>query len=199
MFERYTESARRVLFFARYEVSQVGASEIRNEHLLLGLVREPRGLVPRIVAQCHVALESIRRDLEARVEKREKIATSIEIPFSAETVEALQFAAEEADRLLHKDIGPEHLLLGLLRAEGSLAASVLISLGLRIQDVRIMLTTLLAESPMTSEQPGARVFEEIEEIKRLVEQLAAMPAGDTAQGLAHRIRDSLDALKLYLR
>ena len=37
MFERYTESARRALFFARYEVSQLGATSIETEHLLLGL------------------------------------------------------------------------------------------------------------------------------------------------------------------
>ena len=47
MFERYTERARRVLFFARYEATQLGSPSIQTEHLLLGLIREGKGLTPR--------------------------------------------------------------------------------------------------------------------------------------------------------
>jgi ATP-dependent Clp protease ATP-binding subunit ClpA len=42
MFERYTEKARRVIFFARYEASQFGSPYIETEHLLLGLLREDK-------------------------------------------------------------------------------------------------------------------------------------------------------------
>ena len=51
MFERYTERARRVLFFARYEASQLGSISIETEHLLLGLIREGKGLTSRIFAR----------------------------------------------------------------------------------------------------------------------------------------------------
>ena len=44
MFERYTERARRVIFFARYEASNYGSRHIETEHLLLGLLREDREL-----------------------------------------------------------------------------------------------------------------------------------------------------------
>ena len=47
MFERYTERARRVIFFARYEASQLGSAAIETEHLLLGLIREGKGLTSR--------------------------------------------------------------------------------------------------------------------------------------------------------
>jgi ATP-dependent Clp protease ATP-binding subunit ClpC len=53
MFERYTERARRVLFFARYEASQLGSISIETEHLLLGLIREGKGLTSRIFARSH--------------------------------------------------------------------------------------------------------------------------------------------------
>ena len=59
MFERYTERARRVLFFARYEASQLGSISIETEHLLLGLIREGKGLTSRIFARSHLSLESI--------------------------------------------------------------------------------------------------------------------------------------------
>ncbi len=47
MFERYTEKARRVIFFARYEASQFGAAQIEAEHILLGLIREDKHLTTR--------------------------------------------------------------------------------------------------------------------------------------------------------
>ncbi len=85
MFERYTERARRVLFFARYEASQLGSISIETEHLLLGLIREGKGLTSRIFARSHLSLENIRKESEGRTVFREKVSTSVEIPFSAET------------------------------------------------------------------------------------------------------------------
>jgi ATP-dependent Clp protease ATP-binding subunit ClpC len=145
MFERYTERARRVLFFARYEANQLGSSLIEPEHLLLGLIREGKGLTSRLFARAHVSLDGIRREIEGRSVAREGVATSVEIPFSAETKRALQFAAEEADRLLHNYIGTEHLLLGLLREDRSIAASILTERGIRLEALRDDIVQLLNE------------------------------------------------------
>jgi ATP-dependent Clp protease ATP-binding subunit ClpC len=145
MFERYTERARRVLFFARYEASQLGSVSIETEHLLLGLIREGKGLTSRIFARSHLSLESIRKEIEGRTVFREKVSTSVEIPFSAETKRVLQFAAEEADRLLHNYIGTEHLLLGILREERSVAATILMEKGMRLNTVREDIVALLNE------------------------------------------------------
>src|SRR5512140_2391753 len=145
MFERYTERARRVLFFARYEASQLGSISIETEHLLLGLIREGKGLTSRIFARSHLSLESIRKEIEGRTVFREKVSTSVEIPFSAETKRVLQFAAEEADRLLHNYIGTEHLLLGILREERSVAATILTERGMRLNTVREDVVQLLNE------------------------------------------------------
>src|SRR5687768_12187642 len=145
MFERYTERARRVLFFARYEASQLGSISIETEHLLLGLIREGKGLTSRIFARSHLSLENIRKEIEGRTVFREKVSTSVEIPFSAETKRVLGFAAEEADRLLHNYIGTEHLLLGILREERSVAASILMEKGMRLHTVREDIVQLLNE------------------------------------------------------
>src|SRR5688572_19679328 len=139
MFERYTEAARRALFFARYEASQIGGLSIESEHLLLGLIRVWDGTTTPTFVRAQVSLETLRHDIERRVVFREKVATSVEIPFSAEVKRMLHHAAAEADRLQHRDINCEHLLLGILREEGSIAASVLmargVSLGIARKDV----------------------------------------------------------------
>src|SRR5512139_2363106 len=145
MFERYTERARRVLFFARYEASQLGSVSIETEHLLLGLIREGKGLTSRIFARSEVVLDSVRKEIEGRTVLRERVSTSVDIPFSAETKRALQYAAEEADRLLHTYIGTEHLLLGILREDRSLAALILAERGMRLNLIRDDIVQLLNE------------------------------------------------------
>ena len=116
-----------------------------TEHLLLGLIREGKGLTSRFFARSHLSLENIRKEIEGRTVFREKVSTSVEIPFSAETKHVLQFAAEEADRLLHNYIGTEHLLLGILREERSVAASILMEKGMRLNTVRDDIVQLLNE------------------------------------------------------
>ena len=136
MFERYTEKARRVIFFARYEASQFGAPAIEPEHLLLGLMREDKTLTGRFFPRAQVSIESIRKEIEGRTLLREKISTSVELPLAPETKLVLAYAHEESDRLQHRHIGTEHLLLGLLRGDRSMAAEILYERGLRLNAVR---------------------------------------------------------------
>jgi ATP-dependent Clp protease ATP-binding subunit ClpC len=135
MFERYTEKARRVIFFARYEASQFGSPYIETEHLLLGLLREDKALTNRFL-RSHASIESIRKQIEGRTTIREKVSTSVDLPLSQECKRVLGYAAEEAERLSHKHIGTEHLLLGLLREEKSFAAEILHERGLRLSAIR---------------------------------------------------------------
>ena len=135
MFERYTEKARRTIFFARYEASQFGSPYIETEHLLLGVLREDKALTNRFLpGNAHV--ESIRKEIEEATVIREKVSTSVDLPLSNESKRVLAHAAEEAARLSDKHIGTEHLLLGLLREEASFAAQILNTHGVRLSAVR---------------------------------------------------------------
>src|SRR2546427_2539949 len=138
VFERYTEKARRVIFFARYEASQYGSPYIETEHLLLGLMREDKALANRFLRQ-QGSIESIRKEIEARITIRERISTSVEVPLSAECKRILNMAAEEAERLGDKHIGTEHLLLGILREEQCLAARILQNRGVALNTLRVEL------------------------------------------------------------
>ena len=145
MFERYTERARRVIFFARYEASQLGSNSIETEHLLLGLIREGKGLTSRIFSKSHLSMESIRKEIEGRALYRDKVSTSVDIPLSPESKRVLSFAAEEAERMLHNYIGTEHVLLGLMREEKSVANGILSEKGMRLSAVREEIVQLLNE------------------------------------------------------
>jgi len=133
MFERYTEKARRVIFFGRYEASQVGSPYIESEHLLLGILREDKALTNRFLRS---EVASIRKQVEDQSTVREKTSTSVDLPLSNESKRVLAYAAEEAERLAHKHIGTEHLLLGLLSEEKCFAAQILTERGIRLSKVR---------------------------------------------------------------
>src|SRR5476651_1931 len=148
MFERYKEKARRVIFFARYEASQFGSPYIETEHLLLGLLREDKALTNRFL-RSHQSVESIRKQIEGHTTIREKVSTSVDLPLSNECKRVLAYAAEEAERLSHKHIGTEHLLLGLLREEKCFAAEILHERGLRLSAIR----EELARSTQEKAQP----------------------------------------------
>src|SRR5260370_15374883 len=124
MFERYTERARRVIFFARYEASQYGSPYIETEHLLLGLLREAPVVWREFLGPSSVAAE-IRTEIEKQITRRERISTSVEMPLTEQCKKVLKLAAEEPERLAHRHIGTEHVLLTLLRVEGSLATQLL--------------------------------------------------------------------------
>jgi Clp amino terminal domain, pathogenicity island component len=133
MFELYTEKARRSIFFARYEASQFGSPNIETEHLLLGLLRENRGLVRLLPPG---SPDTIRKQIEAHSVFREKVSTSVDLPLSNESKRVLAYAAEEAQHLGHKHIGTEHLFLGLFREKECFAAETLRQLGVQYEKVK---------------------------------------------------------------
>jgi ATP-dependent Clp protease ATP-binding subunit ClpC len=136
MFEKYTEKAKKVLFLARYEASQLGSKVIGSDHLLLGLIKEGDELVQELFLKSNVNLELLRAEMEARGPSGEKQVTPIEIPFSEEAKKVLACAEEEAERLLHPHVSDEHILLGLLRVEDSSAGRLLAEKGMRLYALR---------------------------------------------------------------
>ncbi|MFI5103734.1 MAG: Clp protease N-terminal domain-containing protein [Terriglobales bacterium] len=121
MFERYTEAARRAIFFARYEASQHGATAIGSLHLLLGLLRESGATftlagntvsVDNIIEDCRKALPSLG----------EKTSTSVDMPLTEECKRALAEAAVQAELQSSRSVTPQHLTLGLMEASQDVAA-----------------------------------------------------------------------------
>ena len=141
MFERFTEQARRVLFFARYEASQLGSPAIATEHLLLGLLREGGGLTGRIFDRAHLDSMAVHVEIHDAAAGRPKVATSVEIPIAADAKGVLQHAADEAGSLKHSHIGAEHLLLGLLH-EGRVR-DVLVARGVGLDGTRALVEELV--------------------------------------------------------
>lgn len=135
MFEKYTEAARRTIFYALHEANQSAAKSIEPDHLLLGMLHEKKDLPPRLLP-ADITVESLRKRMGMSEAAREKISTTVNLPLAAETKRVLAYAHDESDRLSHRHIGNEHLLLGLLREERSMAAAILREHGLSLTRLR---------------------------------------------------------------
>ena len=179
MFERYTERARRTLFFARYEASQLGGTFIETEHVLLGLLRESGPVAGRIFVDADVAYQNIRQQIDDAHMARPRLPTSVEMPFTEETTRVLLYAAEEADGLAHREIDSEHLLLGLLRERGTTAERSLAQKGLSVDLVQ---KRIRDERGLSTDQPAScpTRFEALMALERVSTLLAQLGQASTA-------------------
>jgi ATP-dependent Clp protease ATP-binding subunit ClpA len=149
MFERYTEKARRAIFFARYEASQAGSPVIATEHLLLGVLRESRNLQGYL----RVDRDELADQLARVSVVRPKISTSVDLPLDDHCKRVLAHAAQEAERLGHPHIGTEHMLLGVMREDEGGAAQVLRAMGAAsVDEVR----KAIAEAPPSAQSDPSR-------------------------------------------
>ena len=123
MFERYSEKARRVIFFARYEASNCGSPYIDTEHLLLGLLRENRALVARFA---QTSTRELRNNIEKHIARAKPLKPSDQLPLTNQTKHVLALAADSADKAGDRKVTPRHLLLGILRLEECGAAKILL-------------------------------------------------------------------------
>jgi ATP-dependent Clp protease ATP-binding subunit ClpA len=210
MFERFTETARRTLFFARQETTDIGGAAIEAEHLLLALLRADTGPTPHVFAVADLSYSEARAAIRAHRGEQPRVSASVEIPFSDQTQRILQYATEEADRACHKDIGAEHLLLGVLREDSSFAAGMLRSHGMTIDDLRehIVKPPVVPEPAPDAPALGGgtpvkgAVFDALvclERIRYLAEELArSRTQVDETRGLVDELHAQLDALKRHL-
>jgi ATP-dependent Clp protease ATP-binding subunit ClpC len=90
----------------------------------------------QLFARANLSYADVLRHIGPPDSTAPRIGTAVEIPFTEQTKQALHYAAEEADRLRHGHIGTEHLLLALLRVQGSVAASILERHGMSIDAER---------------------------------------------------------------
>jgi UTP--glucose-1-phosphate uridylyltransferase len=152
MFERYTDKARRAIFFAREEASHLGATTIEAEHILLGLFRGDKALVYRVLGS-HLPIESIRKEIESWATSGKKLPTTVDMPLSREAMRILEHAAEESNRLGHALIGTEHLLAGVLQERGTIASQLLQQHGATLEAVRAQ---LIHHQPVQPKEDGTK-------------------------------------------
>jgi ATP-dependent Clp protease ATP-binding subunit ClpC len=171
--ERFTQKARRVLSLAHQEAERSRKQKISTEHLLLALVDEEGGVAGRVLRELGLEPDRVREVVEREAGEGKYTGSKIEL--AAETQLVLEFAIEEARRLGHHNIGTEHILLGLVRGEGT-AREILRKLGVTPEQVRRQTHRVINESSPSIAQPAGGKEQQKQSTKEqktpLVDQLA---------------------------
>jgi ATP-dependent Clp protease ATP-binding subunit ClpC len=136
VFERFTERARQVVVLAQDEARALGHNYIGTEHILLGLLREEEGVAARVLEGLDVTAEEVRAQVERLVGQGDEEIVTGQIPFTPRAKKVLELALREALSLKHSYIGPEHILLGVVRENDGVAARILLDLGADAEKIR---------------------------------------------------------------
>ncbi len=141
MWQRFTERARKVVFYAQEEAQKFGEGYVSTEHLLLGLVRESDSVAARVLEKLGVSLNRIRSEVEKQL-PRGDARPNQDMTLTPRAKRVIDLAYDEARNLNNNYIGTEHLLLGLIREGDGLAGRVLSKLGVELEKARREVMTL---------------------------------------------------------
>ena len=136
MFDRFTNRARQVIILARKEADRFNHNYIGTEHILLGIVKLGEGVAVNVLRRMGLDFETVRLEVEKAVGTGPETKMIGEIPLTSRAKKVIEYAVEEAKKLHHSYIGTEHLLLGLLREGGGVAARILKNLDINMDEVR---------------------------------------------------------------
>jgi hypothetical protein len=173
VFERYTEEARRAVFFARYEASQFGSDYIEPEHMLLAILRESQRLRDKLPPPVR---DRIRSQIETRTPTRSPLSTSVDLPLSHALKRALAYGSEEAETMQHRHIEAGHLILGLLHLEKSIAAELLRENGITLEEYRETVASVVTAREMPPHRLADSTAEPLKSLVRRFESLIEFSA-----------------------
>jgi ATP-dependent Clp protease ATP-binding subunit ClpA len=181
--ERFTERARRAVVLAQDEARALDHDFVGTEHLLLGLLEVKEGLAAVVLNGLDVTAEEVRGQV-VRVVGRGKRSPQGEIAFSREANKALELALRESLSIGHNYIGTEHILLGLVRDEQSVAARILLTFDVDAETIRRdVVRTLSAPRLRSLRDEKLQALEagdlaRVEEIENEEHRLVSAPRGD---------------------
>src|SRR5579862_3076426 len=176
MWQRFTERARKVVFYAQEEAQKFGEGYVSTEHLLLGLVRESDSVAARVLEKLGVSLNRIRAEVEKQL-PRGDARPSQDMTLTPRAKRVIDLAYDEARNLNNNYIGTEHLLLGLIREGDGLAGRVLAKLGVELEKARREVMALQDNETQPGKPPGRpgagpRTTQTLDEFGRDLTELA---------------------------
>jgi sRNA-binding carbon storage regulator CsrA len=206
MYERFTDRARKVMQLANQEAQRFHHEYIGTEHILLGVVKEGSGVAANVLKNLDIDLRKIRLEVEKIVQSGPDMVTMGKLPQTPRAKKVIEYSIEEARTLNHNYVGTEHLLLGLIRENDSVAAQVLMNLGLQLEDLREEVMKILGHDHWTSIKSKEAAYSELSSVIRdevqamdaLIEQLQGRKEASIAQSdfeEAARCRDEQEKLK----
>jgi ATP-dependent Clp protease ATP-binding subunit ClpC len=160
MWDRFSDKAQKIIVIAQEEAERLGHSYVGTEHFLLAIIKEKNNLAARILISLGINLEAVKNSLEKIIIKG--VGATKEKRFTNKAKLVLELAFEEARRWGHNYIGPEHILIGILKEKEEIACRVLENFGITVEIVRNQAATFLGEElvPIIKQRPKTPVLNE---------------------------------------
>jgi ATP-dependent Clp protease ATP-binding subunit ClpC len=193
MFKRFTERARKVIILAREEAEHYRHEYLGTEHILLGVLKDGGGIAIAVLQKLGVDPKQLRLELERNLPKSSSGPVEGDIPFTPKAKKVLEYAVEEARLMGHNYIGTEHLLLGIVREKDGLAAKILGSFGVKLQQTREQTINLLREPVATRTRDKSKT-PALDEFGRDLTELAEEDKLDPVIGRANEIERVIQIL-----
>ncbi|MEO1636752.1 MAG: Clp protease N-terminal domain-containing protein, partial [Cyanobacteria bacterium J06631_9] len=154
MFEHFTNTAIAVIMQAQEEARRLGHNFVGSEQLLLGIIKENTSIAAKVLDEFGINLTNARTEVESII-GRGSGNGPVEIPFTPKVKQVFEQAFQEARKLDHPYIEPEHLLLSLTQNSESVAYRVIANLGVDPEKIRVQLVRVIGEStPVASGRAG---------------------------------------------
>jgi ATP-dependent Clp protease ATP-binding subunit ClpA len=197
-YERFTDRARKVMQLANQEAQRFKHEYIGTLHILLGLVMEGEGVAAHMLKNVGLDLRKIRLEVETIVQPGPCILYMGKLPMTPRAKWLIKGSIEEARSLNHNYVGTEHLLLGLLRDQDSVAGQIFMNLGLNTDQLRERVLKLLGNNmaaPVNNDDPAWRnkllaVHQVVEECNRL--EAGKQPEQERLNPTSPRTKSSIE-------
>ncbi|GAA4769118.1 ATP-dependent chaperone ClpB [Actinomycetospora chibensis] len=156
--DRLTQKSQQALSDAQDLATRAGHTEVDGEHLLLALVDQPEGLVPRLLTGLGVDLDGLRGDLEVELQNKPRTTRPAtrpgQVSMTQRLARLLQGAEREAKRLSDEYVSVEHLLVAFTdEAQSTAAGRVLDRYGVSRDRLLAELTSVRGNQRVTSATP----------------------------------------------
>lgn len=170
MFRRFTQRARNTVIHAQEEAVQMGHPAIGTEHILLGLLKEGEGVGAKALTNLGIDLDNLREEVKKFIGQNQGAAQGPagDLPITPRAKKVFNLAYDEARLQGVNYVGTEHLLLGLLREEEGVASQVLLSIGVKLEELREQVMLLLGGE--SAEPATADPYQEAKNISPLHNQ-----------------------------
>ncbi|MBC8059668.1 MAG: ATP-dependent Clp protease ATP-binding subunit [Clostridiaceae bacterium] len=157
MFDKFTERAQKVLFYAQEDAQLFKHGYVGTEHILLGILKEQDGIAEKCLKDMAVSLEDVRGLIEEYEGMGDIELSKNEIPITPRTKRILEDSLSEARTLNHNYISPEHILLALIKQSEGVAFTILSNLGVDFDKLRKELIKGLQGEPEQEKSSGTSV------------------------------------------
>ncbi len=147
---KFTERARKVLWFAKEEAIRLRHPYVGTEHILLGVLKMNDSIASLVLSNLGVDFETVRKHIENVVPPGMNPVPHTELPLDPDARRSLNYAIDEAKKMGHNYIGTEHLLLGILRERRGVGSRVLSDFGVTLEDARDEALRILSSMELPS-------------------------------------------------